>query len=151
MPGMDESLGVEVPCGGWQYQPLAERQGCPSRGGIRRKPEAKSRPDEQNISSEAGASGRACNTKRSPILPRGANVDEAGIWDEGARSYPGRSGGTLVWVPSIPLNGGHRCCARRTGSPGREVRLSRQKSAEAIVAGGGRSRRRAERQGEVAR
>jgi hypothetical protein len=34
--------------------------------------------------------GRACITKRSPILPEPLGVNAAGIWDESHRSYPGR-------------------------------------------------------------
>nr|DAG75785.1 MAG TPA: hypothetical protein [Caudoviricetes sp.] len=35
--------------------------------------------------------GRACTTKRSPILPEPCGVDVPGAWDESYRSYPGRS------------------------------------------------------------
>jgi len=35
---------------------------------------------------------RVCITRRSPTLPEPYAVNVAGTWDEGYRSYPGRSG-----------------------------------------------------------
>ncbi len=46
-PGMAHSLGGGSPLHTRQGEVLAERQGCPSRGGIWRKPQAKRWPDEQ--------------------------------------------------------------------------------------------------------
>jgi hypothetical protein len=55
------------------------------------KPKAKSRTDEQKPHIRHLRGGRACMTKRSPILPDPRGVDAAVTWDEGYCSYPGRS------------------------------------------------------------
>src|SRR5208337_3654537 len=48
-PSRAHPLGGESPLLARQGEQLAERQGCPSRGGIRRKPQAKRWPDEQEM------------------------------------------------------------------------------------------------------
>jgi len=54
-------------------------------------------------------------SKQSPMLPEPLPVDAAVIWDEGYRSYPGRSHG------------------RGVGSSETRSKACREKSAEAIV------------------
>ena len=48
-PSRAHLLGGENPLLARQGEQLAGRQGCPSRGGIRRKPQAKRWPDEQEM------------------------------------------------------------------------------------------------------
>src|SRR5271165_2684181 len=55
-PGRAHSLGGESPLHTRQGEVLAEPQGCPSRGGIRRKRKAKRWPDEQEAD-RGGAAG----------------------------------------------------------------------------------------------
>ena len=47
MPGMGVDLAVKVRCGRGSTSPLAEGKGAHREVGVRRKPEAKPRPDEQ--------------------------------------------------------------------------------------------------------
>lgn len=42
-PSMGVIFRVRVPSGGWRAPTVSQRQGCPSQGGIQRKPEAKAR------------------------------------------------------------------------------------------------------------
>src|SRR5208337_3120989 len=62
-PGRAHPLGGESPLLARQGEQLAERQGCPSRGGIRRKPQAKRRPDEQKLHEAAMRDERAKKLK----------------------------------------------------------------------------------------
>ena len=70
------------------------------------------------IAYEAMQGGRACQTRRSPILPEPCIVNEADIWEEGYCSYPGRSYGR-----------------RSRGNPNLRSKACRKKSAEAVVPG----------------
>jgi hypothetical protein len=68
------------------------------------------------------------------MLSEACDVNEAGIWDEGARAYPRRSD-RYAESDEFPQ-----------GNPYSNVRLNGQKSAEAIVRDGHERRGRAERQ-----
>ena len=52
------------------------------RGGIRRKPEAKSRTDGQELYIRLTWNGRVCHTKQSPILHEFHTVNTAVTWEE---------------------------------------------------------------------
>ena len=75
---MGDSLAVKVRYGGLVVGTISQGQGCPSRGGIGRKPEAKSRPDEQESHTGLAWGGRVCHSKRSTTLPEPHTVDATG-------------------------------------------------------------------------
>ena len=66
-------------------------QGCPSWGGIWRKPKANSRSEGHELYTRLTKDGRVCKTKQSPTLPESLGVNIADIWEEGCCSYLGRS------------------------------------------------------------
>ena len=68
------------------------------------------------------------------MLSEACGVNEAGIWDEGARAYPRRSD-RYAELDEFPQ-----------GNPCSDVRLNGQKSAEAIVRDGHERSGRAEQQ-----
>ncbi len=92
-PGRAHSLGGERPLHTRQGEVLAERQGCPSRGGIRRKPQAKRCSDEQ----PADRRRRSWVSRRVPVKPstctEGCGVNPTEISVKASAQYPGRSGG----------------------------------------------------------
>ena len=89
------------------------------------KPEAKSRTDGQKSHIRHLRGGRVCKTKQSPILPEPRGVNAAVTWDEGYRSYPGRSAG---YAPDKrDAKPTHR------SNPYRKVWLNPQKSVLPIV------------------
>ena len=96
--------------------------------------EAKSRPDDHELHMRHMQVGLVCITNRSPMLSEACGVNEAGIWDEGARAYPRRSD---RYAESDELPQGNPCS---------NVRLNGQKSAEAIVRSGHERSGRAEQQ-----
>jgi len=59
-------LTVKVRYGGYQLPTISLRQGCPSWGGIWRKPAANFRSEEHEYH-QAQVVGQVCNTKRNPI------------------------------------------------------------------------------------
>jgi len=75
----------------------SRRQGCLRWRGIWRKPAAKSRSDEQELDKRLTWGRRVFHTKQGPTLHKPHTVDLADIWDEGYRSYPGRS----VWYAQV--------------------------------------------------
>ena len=83
---------------------IAEQQGCPSWGGIWRKPTAKSRSEGHELHMRLTRNGRVCITKQSPTLPETLGVNVADIWDEGCCSYVGRSDRYIInkgWVSKM--------------------------------------------------
>ena len=92
-PGRAHSLGGERPLHTRQGEVLAQRQGCPSRGGIRRKPQAKRCSDEQ----PADRRRRSWVSRRVPAKPstctEGCGVNPTEISVKASAQYPGRSGG----------------------------------------------------------
>jgi len=112
-PGMARSaltgaVPVQVVLAGWlggasplwarQGEPLAGRQGCPSRGGIWRKPQAKHWPDEQE-SHEAATPGKAANIVKAQYLHGRCGRRCGGYKCEGHASYPGKSGSLPLRYP----------------------------------------------------
>src|SRR5208282_5522357 len=86
-PGRAHPLGGESPLLARQGEQLAERQGCPSRGGIRRKPQAKRRPDEQKLHEAAMRDERAKKLKVQYLYGT-HGVDAAGISVKVGAHYP---------------------------------------------------------------
>ena len=89
------------------------------------KPAANSRTDGQKPHIKHLRGGRVCNAKRSPILPEPRGVNAAVTWDEGYRSYPGRSAGYA--------SGKRDAKTTHSSNPYREVWLNPQKSVLLIV------------------
>jgi hypothetical protein len=90
-PGRAHSLGGESPLRTRQGESLAERQGCPSRGGIRRKPQAKRWPDEQKPHKRRQSWMRRQASSKSNTCTESFDVYAAGISGKVSAQYPGRS------------------------------------------------------------
>ncbi len=93
VPGRAHSLGSESLLCTRQGEALAERQGCPPRGEIRRKPKAKRWPDEQKSHMRHACRMRRHISSKSHICTEGVYVDVAGISAKVNAHYPGRSTG----------------------------------------------------------
>jgi len=78
-----------------QGEVLAGRQGCPSRGGIRRKPQAKRWLDEQEPHTRHRHRMRVQMLSKSDTCTEGVDVYAAGISVKAGAYYPGRSGRLL--------------------------------------------------------
>jgi hypothetical protein len=89
-PGMAHSLGGESPLRTRQGESLAGRQGCPPRGGIRRKPQAKRWPDEQKPHKRRQSWMRRLISSKSNTCTESYGVDAAGISGKVSAQYPGR-------------------------------------------------------------
>ena len=61
------------------------------RGGVRRKLQAKCRPDEQEAHRRRPHRGEGARRPEARYHPDGAVVDAPGLWHEGRAPYPGRS------------------------------------------------------------
>lgn len=91
-PGRAHSPEGESPLPARQGEWLAERQGCPSQGGIWRKPQAKRWPDEQEAGKRRhGGVSRPISVKPETCTER-RDVDPTGISGKVRAQYPGRSG-----------------------------------------------------------
>ena len=90
-PDRAHPLGGESPLLARQGEQLAGRQGCPSRGGIRRKPQAKRWPDEQELhrGSHEGREGHV--SSKSSTCTELMEVYAAGISVKVGAHYSGRS------------------------------------------------------------
>lgn len=119
-----DDLEVEVLCGPWMWEPLAEQQRCPERFGIGRKLEAKCRPDEQEAHMRRPHPGEEANFSKARYIPEDADVDATGTRHEGHASYPGKS---VV----LPAPFGERVLPALQG-----VGMGRQMTAEAVVVAG---------------
>ena len=91
--GRAHSLVGESPIRPRQGESLAGRQGCPSRGGIRRKPQAKRWPDEQKSHRRRQGWMRRQISSKSDTCTESLDVDAAGISGKVDAQYPGRSVG----------------------------------------------------------
>ena len=92
-PGRAHSLEGESPLRTRQGESLAGRQGCPSRGGIRRKPQAKRWPDEQKPHTRRQDWMRRQIDSKFDTCTESRDVYEAGISGKVSAQYPGRSVG----------------------------------------------------------
>jgi hypothetical protein len=90
-PGRAHSFEGESPLRTRQGESLAERQGCPSRGGIRRKPQAKRWPDEQKPHKRRQGWMRRQRSSKSDTCTESLDVYAAGISVKVGAQYPGRS------------------------------------------------------------
>jgi hypothetical protein len=90
-PGRAHSLEGESPLRTRQGESLAERQGCPSQGGIRRKPQAKRWPDEQKPHKRRQGWMRRQRSSKSDTCTESFDVYAAGISGKVGAQYPGRS------------------------------------------------------------
>ncbi len=115
-PGRAHPLGGESPLQARQGEQLAERQGCPSRGGIRRKPQAKRWPDEQETH-EASMRDKRANRLKAQYLHGTQGCKSGGHKREGECALPGEIWRFALELPAL-----------------RGAGMGRQKSAEAIVA-----------------
>jgi hypothetical protein len=95
-PGRAHPLGGESPLRTRQGESLAKRQGCPSRGGIWRKPKAKRWPDEQESHKRRQGWMRRQSSSKSDTCTESLDVDAAGISVKEDARYPGRSA-ILPW------------------------------------------------------
>ena len=127
-PGRAHLLGGGSPLLARQGEELAERQGCPGRLGIWRKPKAKRWPDEQEADTRRHGGVRWPILLKPKTCTERRDVDPTGTSVKVGASYPGRS----AWMP--------RAIAVLLASRG--AGRSMQKSAEAIVGVG--ANRRAE-------
>ena len=91
VPGMEYSFGGGSPLQARQGELLAGRQGCPPRGGIRRKPQAKRWPDEQESHMRRLCWMRRRFSSKSYTCTESMDVYAAGISVKVDTSYPGRS------------------------------------------------------------
>ena len=83
VPSMHTSLTGESPERARQREAHSQSQGCPSRGGIRKKREANPWPDEQELH-QAGGAGKAAKQAEAPKL-HGSPVRKCGRWMGGKR------------------------------------------------------------------
>ena len=90
-PGRAHSLEGESPLRPRQGESLAGRQGCPPRGGIRRKPQAKRWPDEQKSHTRRQDWVRRQMSSKPNTCTESLDVDAAGISGKVGAQYPGRS------------------------------------------------------------
>src|SRR5437868_11510086 len=90
-PGRAHSLGSESLLQTRQGELLAGRQGCPSRGGIWRKPQAKRWPDEQESHKRRQDWMRRLISSKSDTYTASLDVYAAGISGKVSAQYPGRS------------------------------------------------------------
>jgi hypothetical protein len=118
-PGRAHRLGGGSSLRTRQGESLAGRQGCPSRDGIRRKPQAKRWPDEQKPHRRRHTRMRSQISSKSHTCPEGYVVYVAGISGKVCAQYPGRS---------APVHSDFRVLFAPRGAETR-----RQKSAEGIV------------------
>ena len=84
-------LGGESPPRTRQGESLAGRQGCPSRGGIRRKPQAKRWSDEQKPHKRRQSWIRRPRSSKSNTCTESFDVYAADISGKVGAQYPGRS------------------------------------------------------------
>lgn len=90
-PGRAHRLRGASPLRTRQGESLAERQGCPSRVGIRRKPKAKRWPDEQKPHKRHHIRMRRPISSKSHTCTEWYVVNGAGIRAKVCAQYPGRS------------------------------------------------------------